>query len=68
MVVMIFDFILNKFFMRRKKRAAPEVEDEIPHIAPNLEQYMWGELRKLLRQHSPYSTSDISKLSQKKFR
>jgi hypothetical protein len=64
-------FNLYNSFMARKKRAQPAevvIENEIPHIAPTLEQYMWGELRKILRQHSPYSTSDVSALSKKKFR
>jgi hypothetical protein len=66
-VMMIFN--LYNFFMSRKKRARSEVADEPPpHLAPTLQEYMWGELGKLLRQHSPYSTSDISILSQKKFR
>jgi hypothetical protein len=50
-----------------RKRPLSEVVLATP-TAPTLKEYMWGELRRLLREHAVHSSSGMSKLSKKKFK
>jgi len=52
----------------RRKRAQTQVATAANQDVPTLKEYMWRELGKLLREATPYSTSDMSALSKKKLR
>jgi hypothetical protein len=53
-----------------RKRPLSEVALATPtsHTAPTLKEYMWGELRRLLREHAVDFSSGMSTLSKKKFK